>query len=325
MPDSIDQAITAALKNITDVDTLGASVLSTEHLDALIRTVQDEAVLLGETRLHMMEAQRTRVDRVGFSERVMVPGRASNGDHRDIPDGEVATPEFADVELIARELVAVTSLRDYAARRSIEREGLEQTIIDLIGGAAGRDLEEYALLAGTTDGDAFLEQTEGWIASAANAVYVPDEGSIDDDDPEAIFDAAIEATPTRFIGDPTEWLIACDFRTFRQYLAVLRNRQTSLGDEAQQGRIPLAYEGFGVQYVPMLERAKGTGDGGPGRVAVMMHPDNAIWGVFEEVTVEPDRFARERRTEMVLTAEVDAKWEDPNGATVVYLDKSEPA
>jgi hypothetical protein len=50
-----------------------------------------------------------------------------------------------------------------------------------------------------------------------------------------------------------------------------------------------------------------------------------VWGVFHEVTIEPDRVPAERKTDYYLTVEADAKYEDEDAAVVAFMEIPNPA
>lgn len=330
-------ALDAAVKNITDVSTLGDSILSPEKFTQFVRRMEDRTVVLPEARFISMDAQQTDIDRTGFVGRILKSGSASDGSSRTLSNNEFAEPKFRTNKLIAQELQAITSLRDRALRRNIERGNFESTLVDLFGEAAGRDTEEYALL-GDSDrsfsADDVLSRTDGWLKKAANAVYGGQGGQFDiagQDGVESLFQAALEALPKRFLQNPAEWRLYVPWEIFDAYHDILKVRQTQLGDDAQTSAFPtLPWKGMQVVYAPMLERSPATQDPGNedhtvwGRVCLLGHPDNMAWGVFHEVTVEAEREAKERRTDFVLTLEADAHYEDENAAVAVFIDQDAP-
>lgn len=205
----------AAFKAVTDVTELGSSVLSTQKFDRFVREARDATVILPDARFIPMDAQKVDIDRVGFSGRILQEGRDAAGVHLDLTEAEFAAIATVTNQLDADELIAITSLRDSALRRNIERGDFEGTLVDLFGQAAGRDLEEYALLADTASADTFLKKTDGWLKRAANRVLGASGPPADFDpiDPESIFQAMIDALPKRFMTDRSEWRIYVPFET----------------------------------------------------------------------------------------------------------------
>jgi hypothetical protein len=330
--------IDTATKSVIDVTDLGKAVLAETHFAQFVQAMQSKTVILPAARFIQMDTQIVDIDRVGFVGRIMTSGTSADGTQKVLAEGEFAKPQFDTNQLIAKETQAVVGLKDTAARRNIEKEQFTTTLVNLMGEAAGRDIEEWGLLADTdisVSDDLFLHLTDGWAKLAANAVYGV--GASKDFDPAAtynkdsltnypenMFDAMIAALPKQYLQARSEWRFYVPFSSYDAYGNLLRMRGTVLGDQAQTSGDPIPYKGIPVEVVPMIERSATIGDGGKGSIALLSHPDNMAWGVFHEVTVEPDRIPKSRRTDFVLTVEGDAGYEDENAAVVAYIDGENP-
>jgi hypothetical protein len=327
-------AVDAAVKTITITD-LSESILTPEKQARFVRSLQARTTILPEARYVPMTSQQADIDRVAFLGRIMVSGSNADGSQNVLEEADFAKPNFATNKLIAKELQAVVGLRDDALRRNIERGGFENTLVDLLGEAAGRDMEEWAILADTDvdpTADLYLSLTDGWAKQAANKVYGVESApaaaneDFDPTDPEAIFDALIGATPKQYFQDRAEWRFYVPFEVEDAYRDILRDRGTALGDTAQTGSGRLQYKGIPVVVAPIMERsaAYSAVNGTVGRICMLQHPDNMAWGIFHRVTIEPERSAKGRRTDFVLTVEGDAGYEDENAASIAYLDVPHP-
>lgn len=127
--------------------------------------------------------------------------------------------------------------------------------------------------------------------------------------PENMFDNLIRVVPKEYFRAPGEWEIEVPWWVLKAYRNRLKARFTSLGDEFyQQGssRIRVPYEDVWINYVPNM----------PNNKAWLTHPDNTIYGVFHEVTVETEREAKAKRTDIIIDCETDYGYEEPE-ATVV--------
>lgn len=315
-----------AYKSIT-VDNLGDSVLAPEKFNQFIKAMQHRTTILPEARFISMQSQITEIDRVGFVGRVLTAGNKvvqSVESQHVLSEEEFAKPQFATNKLIAKEMQAVTGVRDKALRRNIEQGGFENTLVTLFGEAAGRDLEEWAIFADTDIAyatDSILWLTDGWAKKAANKVYGSGVGAEIDPDaadyPEQVLKALLNALPKQFLVNRSEWRFYVPYEIEDGYRDLLKSRGTAIGDRAQTEGGGLYYKGIPVVYAPMLERSSD-------RVAMLQHPDNMAWGVFHEVTIEKEREAKARRTDFVLTIEADAHYEDENGAVVALIDQEKP-
>jgi len=323
--------IDRALKGgIVDIDALGEAVLQPTKLTRFIRKMQEKTVILPEARYMPMDAQIAHIDRISFTGRVLDSGDDASGDHRTLAESDYAKPTTAINKLTVHEFQAIVSIQDKALRRNIEKENFEETLIDLLGEAVGRDMEEFALFADTDFSyaqDHVLSKSNGWIKQAANAVYG---GSTEDFDPAAatypenMFNAMLGGMPKEYLTDVGAWRYWVNWEVENAYRDLLKARGTSLGDSVYTTNQKLAYKGIPIERVPMIERAKAELVGGCGDVAMLGYPNNHVWGVFHKVTIEREREAKKRQTDFILTLEVDAGYEDENAVIVAYIDKSNP-
>lgn len=312
----------AALKSLDfDAGDLGDSVLQPGKMDAFVRTMQRRANVLSRARFIPMDSQQEDIDRISFGERVVTetikPDGTSKGTEANA-EASTSTNRLNAVEIRAK-----MELNDRTLRRNIERQGLAQTLEDLFGEAAGRDVEEVALLSieDTITDPAHLGAMDGWIELAGNKVYNID--TTDADYPTTLFDAMIEALPKQYLTNPDDWVIYCPYSVKKAYRDWLKERGTGLGDDAITGSGDITYEGFPITVAPMLERSGDEGvNGHVGDVATLQNPDNMAWGIFHEMRIEPDRSPQARKTEWYLTMEGDANYEDENAAVTAYLDKT---
>ncbi len=424
--DDLLTKLDGAFKGLTTVSTLGSAVLQPEKFDKFVRQMQHKTTILKDARYIPMESQVVDIDRIGFTGRILSSGGALASQAKTavqavtaLSSGDYTAPTIATNKLVARELQAVCGINDATLRRNIEKGDFENTLIELFGEAAGRDLEEWGLLANlslNTTTYAFLCLTDGWIKTAGQKVYgtygdtssglsttiktatsvsaggttltatATDLSGIEAGDflrvgiagspylefmtvasvndstdvitftepfaydhaalqavvqvdaipqfytgkttyIEDMFNAMLQALPKQYLQNPTEWRLYVTWDVYDGYRDILRARQTNLGDAAQTGNAPLYFKGIPVVYTPMLERSTdyNSSAGTWGDVAMLQHPDNMVWGVFHDITIEPSRVAVSRRTDYVMTLEADVNYEDENAAVVAFIEVPRPA
>jgi hypothetical protein len=346
----------AAFKGLLEVNDLGAAVLAPQKFDRFVQMMQESTIVLPAARFIPMQSQRVDIDRTGFVTRILHSGRDNktaagqlwpetiNGASRDLTGGYGLSAGFAELtfhenQLLARELQAITSLRDDALRRNIEKGNFENTLIDLFSAAAGRDLEEFALLADrgyAYANDDVLSQTSGWVAKAGQKLYGVGAGAgfdpTDDAFPENMFTAMLNALPKQYLGNPGDWKYYVTWDVYDGYRDCLRARGTVLGDSAQTTNMPLYFKGTQIVYCPFLERAHPTSFAGGqladglanGAICLLTNPDNMVWGIFHQVQIEREREAKWRRTDFVLSFEGDVHYEDEDAAVAAFIDKTKP-
>jgi len=312
-----------ALKEIT-VSDLGDSVLATQKFDQFVEQMEHRTSMLPEARFLPMESYKTEIDRVHFDGRVVSKAIDAKGNERGSESDE--DPDFHTNTLNAVELRAKVTLSDRALRRNIERGGFEDTLVDLFGQACGRDFEELAVLADEdNESDDMLRVTDGWLEKAKHKLYgvnTDGDADFDKDDVEDVFDKMIEAMPKQYLYDPNEFRFYCPWSVADDYRDKLRDRETSLGDEATTTAMPLRYKGIPVVYAPVFERSPDADDGYvSGDTVLLANPDNMVWGIFHEVRIEQDRDPANRRTSWYMTFEGDCHYEDENATVVAFFDR----
>lgn len=337
----------SAFKGIVEVSDLGNAVLQPEKAAAFVREMQLSSKLLSAARYIPMSSKKRDIDRIAINGRVLRSGKDGSGAHIDMVAGTHGSePTIATNRLETNELTAIISLRDDMLRENIERGRLEQTLLSLFGEAAGRDSEEYAIygdenvLFATDD---VLSLSDGWVRLAAQKLYGVNVGGQVARDfdptsdgsgselpwPENMFQKQLDALPKKFWNNPSDWRFYVDFDVEDAYRDLLRGRGTTLGDAHQTSRPAVFYKGVQVEYVPMLERAPDHSvatehDTIEGRVSMLVNPNNLVWGVFHQIQIEREREAKSRRTDFVLSYEMDMHFEDQNAAVVALIEKANP-
>lgn len=393
----------AALKGITTTTVAGDAILEPAQFEKYIRLLQHQTSVLPIARLMVMTSHTQDIDRIGFTSRVMgVPG--TEGQSKD--EADFVSPTFEQRQLIAKEMQGIVSVTDSLVRRNVEKQGLMNTILDLMAERSGLDIEEQGINGDTDSSDEYLALNDGWlkqtrrrcvedsldrkdydddttplfetavaettqtlfyddvpitpgtwqiyITSTSGTLHGHDDGNgviVEDNSsgisgtidyssgkvvlagltaeteyftkytvktfdldassgvlfPENMFNALIEAIPKPYYRRPNEWKICVPWWVLDAYHELLRARGTDLGDSWQQNAgVELPYKGLKIRYVPNMPNGK----------AWLMHPDNTIYGVFHEVEVENEREAKKKRTDVIVNAETDYGFEEPE-ATVV--------
>lgn len=299
--EQLSERISSAMKAMTK-SSFGDSILNPEQAEQFIRTVEIATpVLMESRRLNMNESAERDINRVAFNNRVF----------HDPSQSESAKTEEADTftnQLSATEVMGIIGIEDDALEDNIEQEDFEDTLLDMIGDQAGIDWEELFINGDTTSGDPYLALTDGWAKLAANQVT---SSNYDETDPESALQAAFDAVPYKYTSSRQtnrgDWRFYVDPMLEDNYRDVLRSRGTGLGDEAQTSDNPLTYKGFPVVDIGNM----------PSGELLFTNPDNLAYGVRRDIRIEEDREPKQRKTDFVVTARVDAHYEDENGAAHV--------
>jgi len=300
---AIMKRIDAALKQIT-VSDLNDSKLNAEQADNFIRVVEETTPMLEATRRLPMNSPKRNIDRTGFGKRIM-----KNPEEEDVTEAAHGEkPDFNTNSLEVQEIVGIVSIKDDTLEDNIEREDFEDTLVAMIAERAALDME-YLFIQGDEaldaadleDEGAFLKRIDGWIKLADHEV---DDGDYDETDVKDLFDKTFNAIPRRYIRNRADWRYWVHYDIEDDYRDYLRARGTALGDAVMTGADSLSYNGIPVIPVGNMPEGK----------LLLGHPDNLAYGIYRDIRIEPEREAKLRQTDFVVTARVDADYEDEEAA-----------
>lgn len=309
----LNELTQTAMKSIT-VSDLSTSVLQPQYFNQFVQEATTQQTILSEARRIIMAAQVTKIDRTGFSERLMEEATEATA-----PDG--TGPAFHQETLTAKEFIGMSGITDSALRRNIETKNFGSTLISMMSSKWGEDWEALAVFGDTTkysEGN-LLKAQDGWIKKATNKLYGTGNGKDYDasqDDVTDILSLMLKKYPKNYLKNRTNLRFYLDSEMFDAYIDEVGVRPTLAGDEAISKFIARPFKGVPVVEAPVLNDAEGTAADGYGQVAMLQDPNNMVYGVFEQITMEPDRNPKLRTTDYVLTAETDQTYENPNVAVI---------
>jgi hypothetical protein len=294
--------VATAFKAITTVG-LDESVLVPEKRDRFVLAMQTRAPMLSAVRRILMASFESHIDRLTYTQILDVPA-AEGEEFTDDVDPATVTNKLIAVKARGR-----TNISDEAMRDNIEKADFENTLVDAIAAQAGVDLERLFVRGDVAGVGTFLGLTDGWLVKAGNVVTgaaAPGAGQFDQTDPEDMFEQMALALDERFVdvADRSQLTIWTTFTVENDYRDILRERGTDLGDLAQTQNRPLAYKGFPIRTTPAMPAGK----------ALLSHLDNLVYGIWQEIGVEPERKASHDRTDFHVRVRADANYEDEDGA-----------
>jgi len=319
---NLDYLTDMALKTIVDVSQLGSSVLQPEYFNQYIQEATQNRTILSEARRIVMNTQVYNIDRVGFGSRIL----QYVAENTAISTSDA--PTFSQNVLTAKEFVALTGISDNALRRTLEQSGFESTLVSMFAEQAGIDWEEQAVFGdtGISAYDTVMKSQEGWIAKADSGQLLFDGGSgtdfdLSEDGYMAMFDAMIKAYPKEYFNQPSMLRLYCAWEEYDGFRTELATRETGLGDAVLAGNGELTYKGIPVKYAPVLNSAEGVEH--MGRPCILVQPDNLVYGVFEDITIERDRVPKSRRTDFVLGMEIDQDFVNEKAISIAFPEEVE--
>jgi hypothetical protein len=169
---------------------------------------------------------------------------------------------------------------------------------------AAIDMEEVVVNGDTASADPFLKLFDGVMKQATSHVHDFASAALSRD----AFKYAYKKCPAKYIRNPREWKFYTSHFVNLEWHDLVANRATNLGDKALEGGTVTAY---GVDVVG-VGNIKPYNDGTGKDVSDILftHPKNIIIAMSRDIRVEYERDIRRRGFTIVLTAKVDAKFEE---------------
>ncbi|HDR4393172.1 TPA: phage major capsid protein [Bacillus cereus] len=280
--------------------------LNTEQSNAFLKMVQAAPTIIKDSRFVPMESDSRKVEKLGFGSRILRPGVEGKA----LEDKDRSVPQTSTVKLEAKEVIAEVNITYDTLENNIEKGKLKDTLMQMIAGRAALDWEELIVNGDTASSDPYLALLNG-IRKQATSHIVDHKGA---DFVKEVFKHGYKAVPAKYLRNKKDWRFYTSQGIEVEYLDAMSNRQTALGDAAINGGLPSAY-GVPVQGIAMLqpytEAEKTVSD------IILTHPKNILTGMSRQISIEVDKDIRERKFIIVLTAKIDAKFEEEDAVAKI--------
>ncbi len=300
MTTSSQALIARADVTIAALDT-GGGILLPEQSTAFIDMILDEPTVLKQSRVVRMARPKMWISRIGFDGRILRAARneatgntgaADDGSNdRYVRAADRVAPVTSKIELETDELIAEIHIPYEDLEDNIEGQSLEAHIMRLIATHAALDLEEWALFADTTSGDAYMALADGWLKRSSAHVADNLGAGIN---PDLIANALL-AMPQKYLRYLPQMRGFISVANTIRYRQKISQRIGTYGDSALQQTIPLYAHGLTLEGAPMLA------SDGVGATGLVTFPNNLIFGIRRDISVETDKNIRSREYIIVLT------------------------
>jgi hypothetical protein len=289
-------------------------LLLPEQANQFIDFIYDEPTILKQARFVRMTGPQKKINRMGFGSRILRAARQTGGEldaggnDRYVRAADRSKPTTTQIQLDTDEVIAEIRLPYEVLEDNIEGEAFEAHILRAIATRVAIDLEELALWGDTTSLDTYLALQDGWMKRANLHVLDNLDAGVS---PDTFASALIELPPKylRNLPQMKAWVSLANRIRYQQNVG---RRQTGYGDSAIQTNIPLQAHGLTIEGAGMLDV---HGDGDQGLVTI---PNNLIWGIQREISIETDKDIRSREYVIVVTARVALQVDDRDA--MVRLD-----
>ena len=294
----------------TDMNTAKA-LLNDEQFAQFMRAATISQTMLADASFRRMNSTSQVVSSTKIVGRVLQNGYDSNGNTED--QLTEATIGFGKAELNAKKLKAKTSILDDDKEDNIEQAQFEQTLLSMMGEAVGVDLEALAVYGDTTKTGLF-GVTNGWLKGATNHIVQGTDYDVTTKGITDLFNQALYKLPEAYrqANLMKDLVFYVPFEVYEAYRNFLIDRETGLGDSSLLNADELKYKGIPVKYAPVLDAADGRTSYGKVVGCVLTVPEFLWYGVWKDLSVEPNRVVAEEKTEYFYRIRCDAslQWTD---------------
>jgi len=278
--------------------TAGGGLLQPAQAQKFIRILIAESVILKQGTVVPMKSPKQLIEKIRFGSRILRPGAEATA----LPAGDRVKPDLSKVELDAQLFKAEVRLNNEVLEDSIERGALRQTIMQLLGEAISRDMDEVIVSGDTASGDPFLAKLDCILKQTTSNVV--DAGV--QNTSKAIFRDMLKSMPSEFLRNKKQMRFFTSVDSEIDYRDSLAERATVVGDKFLEQDAPVAYSGVPVVDVPLFPENLGAGNNCTN--AVLTDPKNVNIGVWRNIRIETDKDISEGVLIIVATLRFDVKF-----------------
>ena len=135
----------------------------------------------------------------------------------------------------------------------------------------------------------------------------------------------LKAYPRNYLKNRSNLRFYLNSDQFDTYIDEVGERPTVAGDDAISNNVARPYKGIPVREASVLNDSEILDTtNGYGNVSMLQDINNITFGIFYNVTIEPDRIPKLRRTDYVLTQETDQGYENPAVNVIALSDQTKP-
>jgi HK97 family phage major capsid protein len=264
--------------------------LNPEQSDRFLKVLIESPTILRDARTVPMNSPEMKINKIGFGSRILRPATENTA----LSQGDRSKPETFQITLNTKEVIAEVRIPYSVLEDNIEKESLENTILQLIAERAAEDLEELFILGDTGDTDPYLAMLDGFLKRlTSNTVDAANSAPAAANSAQT-YSNAIKALAPRFRRNLNllKFYVAPDVQ--QDYRQVVAGRQTVLGDAVLAGKWNPTVHGVELDMASLM----------PSDTGILTNPHNLIVGIQRNFQIESQRLIRERQIVIVLTARV---------------------
>jgi Phage capsid family len=274
---SLLQKADMALSDLTS----GGGILQPETAQKFMRILIDESVVMKLATVVPMKSFKMEVPKIRFLNRILRAGQEGTA----LAVGDRAKPNLTNVELDASLFKAEVRLPNEVLEDNIERDQLKQTIMQLMGEAISRDMDEVVVQGDPTSADPFLANLP-----AGGMLYQSQSNIVDAQTQtlnKNVLKSMLKSMPTPFLRNSTLLKYLTHNYAEIDYRDTIASRQTPGGDAYLLESGEASYSGIPVVKVPLFPTDLGGGTNCTD--VVLTDPKNVTVGIWREIRMETDK------------------------------------
>ncbi|MDE1376777.1 phage major capsid protein, partial [Bacillus licheniformis] len=164
---------------------------------AFIRMVQNTPTIFSESRVIQMENDSQKFEKIGFGQRIL---RAAD-EGKALAKDQLTAPVTSTVELNAKEVIAEVNITYDTLENNIEKDGLQQTLMQMLAERAAVDIEELIVNGDVASSDPYLAQLDGIRKQSVS--HIVDAGG--EQISRQLFKQGLKAVPAKNMRVPQEF------------------------------------------------------------------------------------------------------------------------
>lgn len=254
--------------------------------------------VLGMSTFVPMRSPKQLIEKIRFGGRVLRGGSEAQA----LPVGDRAKPDLTKVELDAKLFKAEVRLDNEVLEDSIEKSELRQTVMQLMGEAIARDVEEVVVRGDTTSLDPFLAKMDGIVRQATSHSYDALLQGLN----KTVFRDMLRLMPNEFLRDLKMLCFCSSVNSVINYRDSLGDRQTPGGDRMLMENQPAYYSGIKVEDIPLFPEDLGIGQNATNCLLTDMKNVNV--GMWRNIRIETDKLVSEGVLIIVASIRFDVKY-----------------
>lgn len=279
--------------------TSSGGILQPAQAAKFMRILIKQSKLMGMSTVVPMKSHKQLIEKIRFGSRVLRAGNEAQA----LAAGDRAKPDLGKVELDAQLFKAEVRLNNEVLEDSIERAELRQTIMQILGDAIARDMEEVVIKGDVSSTDPFLAKFDGLLVQAQAGGNIVD--AADTKLNKTIFRDMLRGLPSEFLRNKSEMRFLTSVDAEIDYRDTLADRVGPIGDKFLEQDAAVQYSGVPVVDLQLMPENVGTGS--HCTHVVFTDPKNINFGVWRQIRIETDKLVSEGVLIIVATLRFDMK------------------